>query len=286
MTRRFRLKPGVSWSAVVGPSGITLEPPSGRSDNPAVIGSSPTCPTRFPRSQACEALRSDRLPTQTAPRLVCQLAESAPLGHGLHMIIAGIDWRHWANVATATAPIPTSLLFLVTVVQAFILRDQVKQGQRAVAEAARAATAAERAVTEATRARIDARASHVAFISTSPWPPCLNNNRGDKPDRWLFVGHGTEPPHQNTIGHRWRTTLKAAGLSGIKLHDLRHFYASGLIAAGCDVVTVQCALGALQGDNDAQHLLAPMADRRGSNPQRSPGDARRGDGQNCGLLAD
>jgi integrase len=26
-------------------------------------------------------------------------------------------------------------------------------------------------------------------------------------------------------------------------HDLRHFYASGLIAAGCDVVTVQRALG-------------------------------------------
>lgn len=27
------------------------------------------------------------------------------------------------------------------------------------------------------------------------------------------------------------------------LHDLRHFYASALIAAGCDVVTVQRALG-------------------------------------------
>jgi integrase len=28
-----------------------------------------------------------------------------------------------------------------------------------------------------------------------------------------------------------------------RLHDLRHDYASGLIAAGCDVVTVQRALG-------------------------------------------
>jgi integrase len=27
------------------------------------------------------------------------------------------------------------------------------------------------------------------------------------------------------------------------VHALRHFYASGLIAAGCDVVTVQRALG-------------------------------------------
>ena len=36
---------------------------------------------------------------------------------------------------------------------------------------------------------------------------------------------------------------RRAGLSGIRLHDLRHFYASGLIAEGCDVVTVQRALG-------------------------------------------
>ena len=31
--------------------------------------------------------------------------------------------------------------------------------------------------------------------------------------------------------------------TGFTLHDLRHFYASGLIAANCDVVTVQRALG-------------------------------------------
>jgi len=37
--------------------------------------------------------------------------------------------------------------------------------------------------------------------------------------------------------------LAAAGQEGIPLHDLRHFYASGLIAAGYDVVTVQRALG-------------------------------------------
>ena len=40
------------------------------------------------------------------------------------------------------------------------------------------------------------------------------------------------PPHQNTVGYWWRKTLRDAGLSGIKLHDLRHFYTSGLIAAG------------------------------------------------------
>ena len=62
-------------------------------------------------------------------------------------------------------------------------------------------------------------------------------------ERWLFAGEGDDPPHQNTVGYWWRKTLSDAGLSAIKLHDLRHFYASGLIAAGCDVVTVQRSLG-------------------------------------------
>ncbi|RKT78679.1 site-specific recombinase XerD [Terracoccus luteus] len=59
---------------------------------------------------------------------------------------------------------------------------------------------------------------------------------------WLFADDGENPPHQNTVGHWWRTACKRAGVS-YRLHDLRHFYASGLIAAGCDVVTVQRALG-------------------------------------------
>jgi len=59
----------------------------------------------------------------------------------------------------------------------------------------------------------------------------------------MFTGEGDQPPHQNTVGHRWRTATTAAGAPGLRLHDLRHFYASGLIASGCDVVTVQRALG-------------------------------------------
>ncbi len=64
-------------------------------------------------------------------------------------------------------------------------------------------------------------------------------HRGD----WLFAGAEHDPPHQNTVGHRWRQTAMKAQVEGFTLHSLRHFYASGLIAAGCDVVTVQRALG-------------------------------------------
>ena len=63
-----------------------------------------------------------------------------------------------------------------------------------------------------------------------------------EPDRWLFTV-GDDPLYDNAITWRWRATRTAAKLPHVRLHDLRHFYASGLIAAGCDVVTVQRALG-------------------------------------------
>jgi integrase len=58
--------------------------------------------------------------------------------------------------------------------------------------------------------------------------------RGDELDRWLFACSVPDdtPAHQSAVGRRWRRALKASGLSGVKLHDLRHFYASRLIAAG------------------------------------------------------
>ena len=60
--------------------------------------------------------------------------------------------------------------------------------------------------------------------------------------RWLFPGAGGRPVQQNSTGDMWRRAQAAAGVR-FRLHDLRHFFASGLIAAGCDVVTVQRALG-------------------------------------------
>ncbi|WP_371261688.1 tyrosine-type recombinase/integrase [Arthrobacter sp. ov118] len=49
--------------------------------------------------------------------------------------------------------------------------------------------------------------------------------------------------NRNSAADRWRQVREASGIGEFTLHDLRHFYASGLIADGCDVVTVQRALG-------------------------------------------
>lgn len=51
-------------------------------------------------------------------------------------------------------------------------------------------------------------------------------------------------PHTpRTLGYAWSRACEAAGVDGYTLHDARHFYASGLIAAGLDVVAVSHALG-------------------------------------------
>jgi integrase len=64
---------------------------------------------------------------------------------------------------------------------------------------------------------------------------------GEDPDRWLFSDGRPVPPA--TVAKMWRTARRKAGCDGMHLHHLRHYYASGLIAAGCDVVTVQRAHG-------------------------------------------
>ncbi len=94
---------------------------------------------------------------------------------------------------------------------------------------------------------------------------------GDDPSRWMFEATPGQPPHQNTVGHQWRQACTRAGVPDVTLHDLRHFYASGLIAAGCDVVTVQRALGHARATttlNTYAHLWPTAEDRT----RRAAGD--------------
>jgi integrase len=73
----------------------------------------------------------------------------------------------------------------------------------------------------------------------------------------------TKPVHAAAVGRAWRSARSAAKVD-CKLHDLRHFYASGLIASGCDVVTVQRALGhadATMTLSTYSHLWPDASDR-------------------------
>ena len=98
---------------------------------------------------------------------------------------------------------------------------------------------------------------------------------GDDSSRWMFEATPGQPPHRNTVGHQWRQACARAGVTGVTLHDLRHFYASRLIAAGCDVVTVQRALGHAKATttlNTYAHLWPTAEDRT----RRAAGDLLAG----------
>ncbi|HIZ98257.1 MAG TPA: site-specific integrase [Candidatus Janibacter merdipullorum] len=82
-------------------------------------------------------------------------------------------------------------------------------------------------------------------------------------ERFLF-SNGGHLFNRNSAGHYWREAAKAAGLKGFTLHSLRHYFASGLIRAGCDVVTVQRAMGHSQPSItlDVYSSLWPKAEDR------------------------
>jgi len=82
-------------------------------------------------------------------------------------------------------------------------------------------------------------------------------------EQWLF-GLGGTYFNRNSAADRWKQVRETAGIGEFTIHDLRHFYASGLIADGCDVVTVQRALGHAQPSitlNTYSHLWPTAEDK-------------------------
>ena len=82
-------------------------------------------------------------------------------------------------------------------------------------------------------------------------------------EAWLF-STGGHLWNRGMAGYYWREVREACGLEDFTLHDLRHFYASALIASGCDVVTVQRALGHAQATitlNTYSHLWPTAEDK-------------------------
>jgi integrase len=62
-------------------------------------------------------------------------------------------------------------------------------------------------------------------------------------DGLVFTDAKGDRIRRNAAGHVWRRAATKAGVTGHSFHDLRHFCASGLIAAGLSVVAVQHHLG-------------------------------------------
>ena len=91
------------------------------------------------------------------------------------------------------------------------------------------------------------------------WPP------GWPTAEFLFTTELGDPIRRTAFSERiWHPALKRAGLSGVTMHSLRHFYASLLIRHGESVKTVQARLGhasAAETLDTYSHLWPDSGDR-------------------------
>jgi integrase len=78
---------------------------------------------------------------------------------------------------------------------------------------------------------LNAVTAHMQRWAPGPWRLLITNRLG-------------RPAQRNSFGFCWREAVKQAGLpEGTRFHDLRHFYASTLIAAGLHPKVIQERLG-------------------------------------------
>jgi integrase len=69
---------------------------------------------------------------------------------------------------------------------------------------------------------------------------------------FVFPGGGNSG-HIVGIKKSWKTITKAAGISGLRIHDLRHSYASLLVSSGANLVLVGALLGHTQPSTTARY---------------------------------
>jgi integrase len=68
----------------------------------------------------------------------------------------------------------------------------------------------------------------------------LRTQRNGSP--WVFPGRDGRKPRED-LNYAWARICKAAGIANLRIHDLRHSYASFLVSAGFSLPTVGALLG-------------------------------------------
>jgi integrase len=83
---------------------------------------------------------------------------------------------------------------------------------------------------------------------------------------WVFpspAANGSAPGHRLGIAKNWREICRAAGITGLRIHDLRHSFASELVSAGASLPLIGALLG--HSNPTTTHRYAHLFD----DPQRA-----------------
>jgi integrase len=67
-----------------------------------------------------------------------------------------------------------------------------------------------------------------------------------KPDGFVFPSDTSASGHVSDVGNAWRRICKAAGITGLRVHDIRHSYSSQLASSGVGLHVIGALLGHTQ----------------------------------------
>lgn len=70
----------------------------------------------------------------------------------------------------------------------------------------------------------------------------IRTQQGDRPSAWVFPGKSKDG-HRNDLRGPWLTALRAAKIDELRIHDLRHSFASTLAGAGFSLPMIGATLG-------------------------------------------
>lgn len=88
---------------------------------------------------------------------------------------------------------------------------------------------------------------HIASPTCPDWASIIERakllqQQYEEPQRWVFVNPRTHKPFR-CIFHRWNKIRTELGIGDVRIHDLRHSYASTLVNNGATLYEVQKLLG-------------------------------------------
>jgi integrase len=88
------------------------------------------------------------------------------------------------------------------------------------------------------------KSDHVAPLS-GPARQLLSEIRAEQSgrDEWVFPSSAGKAGHVVELARAWRTICEAAGIEGLRVHDLRHSFASQLASGGASLPLIGALLG-------------------------------------------